>query len=634
MSYSEKASDSGSLKQILEVTARDQSKVIQIGQIKAHQAVLVVGSDKGGVVNTRLCENLQHPQPRPVPVSLGPRSFPLLLGRREEVKVASDSLPYNQTVEFYGSDGIGKTALLRYLAHHPSITPAFLDGIVYHHSVRYQPVSDVLQILFNAFYFSSTPFKPTDIQIRDALKDKKALILLDNAKLTREEVLGLINDLPSCTFLFASVKRQLWGEGHPVGLRGLPLNEAVSLVARELGHTLSPEERSVAEQICTALEGHPLAILQTVALAREENIELAALAKQIQSAASTQGWAKYLLEKLKTPQTLIIAVLAAFGGVALGAEQLASLTEIPEVKPILETLLRRNLVQVEDFRYSLTSTLVEHLQKKSNLTPFLERAATYFTNWVQQHQEVPERLLEESDAILQIMEWAVEVGRWEDVLCLGRAVEGVLALNGQWGTWELVLQQILQAAHTIGDTATEAFALHQLGTRSLCLDEVAEAGNYLQQALHMRQELNDELGAQITNHNLQFLLEPPPPEPEPPPEPLPPPPFTIRPWLKWAVGILLVASGFGALWALSDNPSKLPEFSPTLTIPTVSLTGLTLKPSTVQGGESTRGTLTLSDVAPPGGLVVQLKSSNSRVATVEQTVTVPGGKNSANFKVT
>ncbi|MEM6403813.1 MAG: hypothetical protein AAF757_26925, partial [Cyanobacteria bacterium P01_D01_bin.116] len=50
--------------------------------------------------------------------------------------------------------------------------------------------------------------------------------------------------------------------------------------------------------------------------------------------------------------------------------------------------------------------------------------------------------------------------------------------------------------------------------------------------------------------------------------------------------------------------------------------------------ESIRGTLTLSDVAPPGGLVVQLKSSNSRVATVEQTVTVPGGKNSANFEVT
>ena len=712
---------SGDLKQILEVDAHDQSKVIQIGQFKANRAVLVIGHPKGGVVNTALAEKIQFPKARPVPVRLGPSAFPLLLDRREEVTVARNALPYDQTVDFYGSDGIGKTTLLRYLAHHPSITPAFPDGIVYHHSVRYQTVSDLLQILFNAFYFNNTPFKPTDIQIRDALKDKKALILLDNTKLTQEEVLGLINDLPSCTFLFASVERQLWGEGYPVELRGLPLNEAVFLVERELGHTLSSEEHSAAEEICNALEGHPLAILQTVALTREENMKLVAVAKQVQSAASTQGWAEHLLEKLKKPQTVIVVMLAAFGGVALGLEQLASLTKIPEIKLTLETLLRRNLVQVEDSRYRLTGTLVEHLQQKYNLTHFLERAVTYFTNWVKEYQEIPKRLLEESDAILEIMDWAVKVGRWEDVLCLGRAVEGVLALNGQWGTWELVLQKILQAAHTIGDTATEAFALHQLGTRSLCLDKMLEARNYLQQALHMRQELlKDQVGAEITNHNLQLLLEAPPPEskPKPPPKAAFLASTIISPWFKKTLATLVLAGGLGFITKLILEPK--PPTEPTeLTAKIISPlnprevvlnwkdnssnetgfkverkadgekfsaidrvdanqtefqdTGLTpnttyiyrvgaiwssgnvsysqeksiFLPSvgdpisltitildTITEDESVEGTVTLSTSAPSGGVVVQLRSSDNQVASVPERVKIPAGENSANFTVT
>jgi len=545
-----------------------------IGQVETIN-ILRLDSAIGGKVSIALPEKHHPPQPRPLPVLLPPRQFPLLIGRRQEAKVAIAALPYDQPVEFYGSSGIGKTVLLRYLAHHPSITPAFPDGIVYHHLGRYQSVSDLLQILFDAYYENSTPFKHTDFQIRDALKDKKALILLDEAKLTREEVQSLINNLPSFTFLFTSQERQLWGEGHPVELCGLPLNDAISLVARDLGRSLSVEERTEAEVLCSTLNGHPLQILQALALVREENLSLAAVAKQIKASTSPSAWTEQLLSSLKKPQKFVLALLAALGAnVALGAERIADITQLSEVKPIIETLLRRNLVQSNGSGYSITSNLTKELQEQGDITPWMERTVNYFTNWVQQHQGTPKLLWEEADAILRVLEWTVGSGRWFDVLCLGRAVEGVLALSGQWDTWNLVLQWILQAARAIGDQAAEAFALHQLATRALCLNETVIAHDYLTQSLHLRESLSDQLGIEVTRHNLNFLLNLPLPtqnDPQPSPSPSPPK-LSISPLLKGGVLAFLLLPLGVLLLKPTSNPSASPTDSSTPTSPTPSAT--------------------------------------------------------------
>jgi probable HAF family extracellular repeat protein len=61
---------------------------------------------------------------------------------------------------------------------------------------------------------------------------------------------------------------------------------------------------------------------------------------------------------------------------------------------------------------------------------------------------------------------------------------------------------------------------------------------------------------------------------------------------------------------------------------------LTFNPNAVDGGSNTTGTVTLTQPAPAGGAVVSLNSSNSPVATVPASVTVPAGATSANFIVT
>ena len=65
----------------------------------------------------------------------------------------------------------------------------------------------------------------------------------------------------------------------------------------------------------------------------------------------------------------------------------------------------------------------------------------------------------------------------------------------------------------------------------------------------------------------------------------------------------------------------------------IALESLTISPTMIIGGNSATGTVTLSAPAPAGGVVVQLRSSNSSRASVPSTVTVPAGARSANFTI-
>lgn len=63
------------------------------------------------------------------------------------------------------------------------------------------------------------------------------------------------------------------------------------------------------------------------------------------------------------------------------------------------------------------------------------------------------------------------------------------------------------------------------------------------------------------------------------------------------------------------------------------LAALSLQPTRVVGGQPATGQVSLSAPAPAGGLVVQLASSNTVLATVPASVTVAAGANSASFTI-
>jgi hypothetical protein len=68
--------------------------------------------------------------------------------------------------------------------------------------------------------------------------------------------------------------------------------------------------------------------------------------------------------------------------------------------------------------------------------------------------------------------------------------------------------------------------------------------------------------------------------------------------------------------------------------PPASLQAVSLNPTSVTGGGSSQGTVTLSSAAPAGGAAVSLSSSNPGVANVPPSVTIAAGATSATFTTT
>src|SRR5215210_6940918 len=477
-----------------------------LGDVNIGNYTLRIGTLNGGVVNLAPSQQRSVPQPRPVPVMLLPRSVSGFLDRTEEVSAAAAVLEGASPVEFHGPSGVGKTTLLHYLAHH-KFAPVFPAGILFFSEIRHRPVEDLLLDFFDAFYDRDPTYLPTPVQMRHALRDEHALVVLDDVDLEREEVEALMDAAPASVFLSAATERRLWSGGRTIALRGLPLGEALALIERELGRPLGEEDRTIVRQLYAALEGYPLRLLQLGALVRDEGISLAEVAERLQQHAGSVGEAltAQVLATRSEDEQRVLAALAVPMGASVGEEHLNELAGVADARPALESLQRRKLVQAHSPRYSLTGSMDEALREEWDLTPWNERALVYFATWAEEQRHAPDRVLEEADAILGVLQRSAQEGRWVGTVRLGRVVEGPLAVRGHWGAWAETLERELEAARQLGDRAAEAWSLHQSGTRALCLENTLTARADLTEALRLRESLGDQEGAAVTRHNLNLL---------------------------------------------------------------------------------------------------------------------------------
>lgn len=465
--------------------------------------VVKIGDVNGGVVNIVNPSDKPKYTARSIPVTVRPRAFPSLLDRENEFEAIKKAVQFSVPVSVWGQQGIGKTSFIRHLTHTLDIG-GFTSGVVYLNASNLG-IEDLLQALFDLFFDSIPTYKPTTGEIRIALQNIKSLIFLDDFQIGREEAASILDAAPGCLFVLSSTERSLWGEGEVVPLQGLPGSEAIKLFEKELSRPLSEQEKGLALKICDTLKGHPLHILQMASLARETGKTLESLLSGMTIAqVNDQTLANMSIVDLGETERQVIALLAAAGGNTVALEHIKTIFKNGDVQKNIQQLMSLGLVQAHSPRFSLTGTLAASIAGTWDLTVWQDTLLRYAIDWLS--QQPAGALVEESSGLLMhTLKNAGDRKKWREVIQLGRALEKFMILFKRWQSWSDILNLILTAAKALNDSKTQAWALHQLGSRALYLGYASQAKTFLTQALNIRQAIGDKAGLAITQHNLNTL---------------------------------------------------------------------------------------------------------------------------------
>jgi hypothetical protein len=463
---------------------------VRESQIAIGDHILQVNARDGAIVKVSGSRRRPRPKPRASPVLVRPRPFPGFLDRGPETDMAARALDTAATVEVVGEPGIGKTVLLRQLCH-AGFTSAFPDGVIYL-SAADRPVADILQLVFGHFHEVPGRYRPTDPELSRALLEKRALIVLDDVGLARDEVGVLLDALPRCAVLLAAEARRLWGESRVIHLAGLPEDETVALVEAELGRSLSDDERAAARALCTALDGHPLRILQAAARLEQEGLPPAVTPAAVAPA------------DVSAEQRTVLAVLAAAGG-PLDLLALVDLTGNADVDGTMRPLLELRLVEAQSDGYRIAAGAAT-LTTADGIAAARRELLAYLAKWAEARQDDPGAIAARAPLLVRMLRAALAAGEATDALRLARAVESSLMLAGLWGAWRRAVEACGEAADALPDGATvEAWVLHQIGTMEVLGGDVTAGVTRLEQAIRMREALGDTAGAAATRANLRAL---------------------------------------------------------------------------------------------------------------------------------
>ncbi|MBN8582366.1 MAG: ATP-binding protein [Anaerolineae bacterium] len=474
------------------------------GNIVVGNHNIVVNNPNGGVVN--IVAPPAKDEPRTRPVSLRPRNFQGLLDRTLETENFLTAVKTSMPVTVFGESGIGKTSLLRKVAHLPE-ADAFKDGVVYL-STREVARDDLLQNLYDSFFVSRAEHKPTDGEIRAKLNDLQSMVILDDVTLSREDAASILDVMPKSLFVISSTERLLWGEGQSISLDGLPEGESLQLFERELGRGLTPEERPIALQICIILLTHPLRILQTASMIREDGLSIPQAFQTLTTTRTQAPTVEMAVQKSNDTQKKIFSLLAVAGGFALTREHVLRLIPAAGFDADLKALVGQGLVQDAGRRLSLSTDASAALSKMWDLSAWEDTLTNYFVDWL---KTGPQDMLVDqvADLLFHLMKRTGEKKQWPKLVALGKTLERLSILQKKWQRWVQILELLRMAARALADKKLEGWVLHQLGTRAMCMGTKVEAQTFLKQALEIRRAIGDTGGIKVTQHNLNILLNPP-----------------------------------------------------------------------------------------------------------------------------
>jgi hypothetical protein len=465
-----------------------------------------------------------------------------LLAREEELDRVRLAVQAGKPIELIAACGFGKTGLLRQLAA--------VDGgedltrpWVYLRLGK-ERLDDTLHRLFDASYTSPQPFKPTPEQRTQLLGQVNSVILLDDLTVGAAEVGQLIANLEGVSVVVASTRPVLGRHGMSVNLAGLTDAAAVDLVARDLGRPLTAAEEPAVHGLAQAVDGQPLHLHQAAALAREDGRSLEELAAR--AARDPQVLDRLSVNALAEHERRVLAVLALAGGALLPRELIGAIGDVATIGASLGLLRQRGLIEQEQDRFGLPvchvnayrELLLQHLQ--------LGGALGTMGDWLLAKDPTSNEARSAIGAVVNAIGYAAEQGQLPAVVRLVKVLEPVLTLAGRWEAARDLLEQGLAVARRLGDQPAEAWFYHQLGTLEVSLDELGQGQAHLEQALRLREQLQDRAGAAVSRRNLEVLDAPLVQALEPPPERR-----GFGEWVRGLAGRWPVLAGRAAVFGLT-----------------------------------------------------------------------------------
>jgi beta-lactam-binding protein with PASTA domain len=472
---------------------------------------------------------------RAPPVRLLPRRPATFLDRETETARILGSVFAAEAIGISGPTGVGKSAVLRHVAHEPQVVSA--AGGVVHLSCAGDSVGDVARSLFDAIYETSIPYQPSGGELRQRFADVQVALLLDDVELSSDEADRVLDLLPRSGVVMAS-ERPLLSSSVPLG--SLPADEAASLV-----QGMGLGEHATAARIAEVPDATPQQLLRAGARSAEADLD--------------------------DDERRALWLLAAVPGLRLDARQLSELGAGDGSPRVVEQLAGRGLLRWHAGRngaagrYSAVSDLAEVVQV-GEVEAARHRIHDHFDDWARRHRHTLSAAPSDVDAAREVLADAARRQRWDLTVTLALTLESTFAVMGRWGAWSATLDLLEGASTRMGDEGVRAFALHQRGVLEICSGHTAVGLASLQQALHIRERVGDHRGVDVTRSNLRLFAPPPPP----------PPPATTAPsslpWLPLVIGTLFaVGAIIAGLYAADAWPFRPAEASSVLVLNVIGL---------------------------------------------------------------
>jgi hypothetical protein len=480
-------------------------QIVIKGNLK--NSTVIIGDNN----NVRVDRSADKPEITPVskPPELRPSPFPVtLLDRDTERSVVEQASSSGLPVGFYSTEGFGKTFLLEYFSHQLNLP----DGVVYI-AANKMTLDRVQSELFTAFFECDQKYSPNQTEYRELFKEKRALILLDDISLPQNEVEILLGYFPRCVVIVTSAERYDLRRGEIYRVDGLPTPFAVTFFQKRIGRELNENEKALAERICIGLAGNPKQILRVANQVKFDKRPIEEIAGEFKTKPTDAALYEKMMATAPEPGREFITFMASADGAVVPEEHLAGILNMKDLEPVRDDLLAHDYVTAHSPRYSISLELENYVKqvRAADVAAWKLKMIDYFSNWVTQSPSEA-KILESEQILLAVIADAEKLGRWQDVMKIGRAIEPVFVLAGDWTVWNRLLQSMLRACRNLKDRFAEAWILHQLGSRALCLENFTEARTLLTQALEIRQVLGDKVGLEVTRHNLSQLAGGPPPK--------------------------------------------------------------------------------------------------------------------------